>query len=163
MHIKESAFSLVEIVIVIAIMGVLATVVVVSLKPQEIFANGRNSKRLEDIGAINTAIGQWWAREGVQETDPYTILGLMGSGITALTPSDGTIDGEGIPATTISRLVTDEYLRNIPTDPIGSLDYRVGVDDVTNPLHIIVCTNQIEVTSGYPAAQYPNGLFCLSN
>lgn len=159
----ESAFSLVEIVIVMAIIGVLATVVVVALKPQEIFANGRNSKRLQDIGSINTAIGQWLAREGVQETDPYSILGLTDTGVTAISPEDGSIASEGIPATIISRLVSDEYLRTIPADPISGREYRVGVDNVAHPLHVIVCTDQVEMTSAYQVTEYPNGLFCLSN
>jgi len=160
---KDKGFSLVEIVIVIAIIGILAAVTVVALKPQEIFANGRNSRRTNDVSSLNSAIGQWLAREGIQETDPYSVLGLTASGVTSLTPGDGAITGEGVAANTVTQLTGSGYLQSIPVDPDGSTQYRIGVDDVTDPSHVLVCTDQIEETSTYPAATYPSGIFCQSN
>ena len=160
---ENQGFTLVEIVIVIAIIGILAAVTVVALKPQEIFANGRNSRRTNDVAALNSAIGQWLAREGLQETDPYSTLGLTASGVSALTPGDGSISGEGVAASTVSEPEDEGYLQNIPIDPDGSTEYRIGVDDVSSPSHVLVCTAQIEHTSTYPAATYPNGIFCQSN
>lgn len=160
---KDSGFSLVEIIIVIALIGLLAAVTIITFKPQEIFANGRNTKRVGDIGALNTALGQWLSREGGQDTDVYATLGLTASGVTALTPSDGDITDEGVNATSVGQLALPAYLQIIPKDPDGITEYRVGVDDLDNPAHVLVCTGQIERTSTYSESQYPNGIFCLGN
>ncbi len=160
---SQKGFTLVEIVIVIAIIGILAAVTVVVLKPQEIFQNGRNSRRTNDVSSINTAVGQWFNREGQDPSisDPYDELGLTATGVTAITPADG-IAGEGVDANTVTELTSAGYLQSIPTDPSGN-QYRIGVDDVTNPSHILVCTDQVEFTSTYPETSYPNGVFCQSN
>lgn len=159
----QKGFTLVEIVIVIAIIGILAATTVVALKPQEVFANGRNARRLEDIKAMNTAIGQWMSREGINVSDQFSTLGLTASGVSSLTPGDGTILNEGVEASSVTLIKTTGYLNQIPTDPDGSTEYRIGVDDISAPSHVLICTNQIEFTSTYDEANYPNGLFCLSN
>lgn len=160
---KEEGFSLVEVVIVVAIIGLLAATTIVLFKPQEIFANGRNAKRISDVGSLNTAIGQWLSREGAQEVNPYDVLGLLGSGVDAISPGDGDVTGEGVDATTVTEISLPAYIHIIPKDPDGTTEYRIGVNDLSNPLHVIVCTDQIEYTSTYPESKYPNNIFCQSN
>jgi prepilin-type N-terminal cleavage/methylation domain-containing protein len=160
---KEKGFTLVEIVIVIAIIGVLAAVTVVALRPQEIFANGRNARRVSDVDAINTALGQWLSRDAANDIHPYETLGIIASGVTAITPEDGSIIGEGVAATTVSQLALPAYLQIIPKDPNGTIEYRVGVNDISNPTHLLVCTDQIEFTATYPEGNYPSHLFCQGN
>lgn len=161
---KEEGFSLIEILIVIAIIGILAVVTVVALKPQELFANGRNSRRVADVNALNSAIGQWLNREGLQQTDPFSTLGLTGSGINAVDSSNGITTADGVAASAVTTLTSTGYLLSIPSDPISTnVGYRIGVDNVTTPEHILVCSGDIEITSTYPSSQYPNGVFCLSN
>ncbi|MBN2015940.1 prepilin-type N-terminal cleavage/methylation domain-containing protein [Candidatus Dojkabacteria bacterium] len=155
-------FTLVEIVIVVAIIGIIAAVTVVALKPQELFANGRNARRITDIAALNTAMGQWLAREGLQMTDPYSTLGLTAPGVSALTPGDGSITGEGVNASAVTQLTSAGYMQSIPLDPNG-VQYRIGVDNVATPAYVLICTDQVENTSSYPEGQYPNGMFCQSN
>lgn len=160
---NKKGFTLIEIVIVIAIIGILAAVTVVALKPQEIFSNGRNSRRTNDVAALNSAMGQWLAREALDSDTPYADLGLTAVGVSALVSSDGSIAGEGVNASDVAQLTSSGYLQAVPIDPDGSTEYRIGVNDVGTPTHVLVCTDQIEATSTYPAATYPNGIFCQSN
>jgi prepilin-type N-terminal cleavage/methylation domain-containing protein len=160
---NEKAFSLVEIIIVMAIIGILAAITVVAFKPREILANGRNAKRLGDVRALNLSIGQWLAREGADDQAAYDTLGLKGETTQAITPKDGSVAGEGVDATAVSELALPAYLQIIPKDPDGVTEYRVGVDDMVSPRHILVCTDQMEITDTYPESLYPAGIFCLAN
>lgn len=160
---KTKGFTLVEIVIVIAIIGILAAVTIVALKPQDIFRNGRNSRRIQDVSALNTAIGQWLAREGLADTTPYDADGLNVTGTVAITPADGLGATEGVSCSNAGILVTAGYLTGVPADPDGATQYRCGLDNVATPTHVYVCTDQIEWTSTYPEADYPDNLHCLSN
>lgn len=51
-------FTLIEILIVIGIIAILATVVLVALNPARQFAQARNSQRISNVNAILNAIGQ---------------------------------------------------------------------------------------------------------
>lgn len=161
---SQEGFSLIEILVVVAIIGLLAVLVVVGLKPQEIFANGRNSRRVDDVEAINTAIAQWMSREGTENSNFYSILGLTDSGVNAMDSSNGIDASDGISVTNLTPIVSSGYLTSIPSDPVsGNLGYRVGVDNLTNPTSVVVCSGEIEITSSYTSANYPNGVYCLSN
>jgi prepilin-type N-terminal cleavage/methylation domain-containing protein len=159
---NKRGFSLVEIVIVIAIIGVLAAVVIVAFNPQEIYANSRNTRRVSDVDVINNAIAQWLTREGSHDLNPYLTLGLT-TGATALSPQDGGISGEGIDASELVILEKTGYIESIPKDPEGLIEYRVGVNDITYPSIIYVCSDRIEETANYPQSLYPNSLYCRTN
>ncbi len=56
---RHSGFTLIEILLVIGIIAVLATVVIVALDPVTRFEDARNSRRLSDIQNIQNAIQQY--------------------------------------------------------------------------------------------------------
>ena len=55
MH-QKSAFTLIELLIVIAIVAILAVVVVLTLNPAQMLAQGRDSNRISDMSTLNTAV-----------------------------------------------------------------------------------------------------------
>ncbi len=55
----KQGFTLIEILLVIGIIAVLATVVVVSLDPATRFQNARDARRLADIQSILSAVQQY--------------------------------------------------------------------------------------------------------
>jgi len=159
---EQNAFSLIEIILVITIIGVLAAVAVVAFNPQDIFANGRNTRRTNDIISIKDALSQWMTRESVASEDPFSQLGLTAVGVDPLTPQDGTVTDEGIEGSSLTQLTDIGYLQDIPKDPDGVTEYRVGVDDIENPSIIIICSDKIENTVNYSEEDYPNGIFCTT-
>jgi type IV pilus assembly protein PilA len=56
---KQKGFTLIEILLVIGIIAVLATVVIVALDPAKRFADARDSRRLSDIQSILSAVQQY--------------------------------------------------------------------------------------------------------
>lgn len=56
---NKNGFTLIEILLVIGIIAVLATVVIVALNPAQRFADARNARRLSDIQSILSATQQY--------------------------------------------------------------------------------------------------------
>ncbi len=56
-----SSFTLIELLVVIAILAVLATAVVLVLNPAQLLAQGRDSTRLSDLAALNSALSLFTA------------------------------------------------------------------------------------------------------
>lgn len=58
MHNKKKGFTLIEVLIVIGIIAILATVVLVAVNPSRQFALARNTQRTSNLNALLNAIGQ---------------------------------------------------------------------------------------------------------
>lgn len=56
---SSKGFTLLELLIVIAILAILSAVTVIVLNPAELLKKARDSQRLSDIATIKTAIGFW--------------------------------------------------------------------------------------------------------
>src|SRR3990167_2531282 len=52
----ESAFTLLEVLVTIAVISVLATVLVLAINPGEMLRRSKDSRRLSDIGTIRRAV-----------------------------------------------------------------------------------------------------------
>ena len=55
---SERGFTLIEILVVIGIMAILATIVIIAINPARQFAQARNTQRLSNLNTILNAIGQ---------------------------------------------------------------------------------------------------------
>jgi type IV pilus assembly protein PilA len=55
---KQKGFTLIEILVVIGIIAVLATIVLLAINPARQFAKARNSQRSSNVNAILNAVGQ---------------------------------------------------------------------------------------------------------
>ncbi len=55
---RPTGFTLIEILLVMGIIAILATVVIVAINPGRQFAQARNSQRVSNVNAILNAIGQ---------------------------------------------------------------------------------------------------------
>lgn len=57
---SSAGFTLIELLIVVAIMGLLATAVYVAINPTANLIDTRNSRRLSDISAMQSALQAYW-------------------------------------------------------------------------------------------------------
>ena len=137
---KKSGFTLIEILVVIGLVAILATIVLIAINPARQFAQGRNSQRTSNVNAILNAIGQRIADNkglfpvatgcpALTASTVYTI-GVGASAVTAVSPATVFID--------MSCLVPTYIATSLPVDPNGvwnsatdyNTRYNVTVDSV---------------------------------
>ena len=130
---QKKGFTLIEILIAIAIIAILAVVVFVALNPAKRIADSKNSRRTTDVASILTAI----------QTSIVDNKGALPTGLTAGmaerqlgTAATGAAVATGGCAVTNDAALNmatplEKYLKDIPVDPDGSAaetGYSVVVD-----------------------------------
>lgn len=145
----EEGFTLVELLIVVAIIAILAGVVFVALDPAEKFGDARDSTRQTDVQSIAQAITVDQVDNGGDYIGAVTssvqgtnyMIGTCGS-ITDSECSDVTIDTGG--CKDLSALVGEGYLPEIPTDPDSGTDAKTGyyLRKSTSSVAIGSCTHE---------------------
>ena len=121
----KKGFTLIELLIVIAILAVLATAVVLVLNPAELLKQGRDSTRLSDLGALNSAISLWvadvsgsnWPAAAVTNcTGTSSKPGTTTGTCTVNTNTTSTGTGSWIPLN-FSLIAAGSPLSKLPIDP----------------------------------------------
>ncbi len=141
---KQKGFTLIEILLVIGIIAVLATVVIVSLDPATRFKNARDSRRLSDIQSILSATQQYIVDNkgllpsGVDSAERQ--IGTSSSGCSISGKCGVTVDScLDMSDATIS---LGHYLKSIPFDPAngsnGTTHYSIQADS-NNIVTVIAC------------------------
>jgi type IV pilus assembly protein PilA len=120
MH-QSKGFTLMELLVVIGIIAILASIVVVAINPSRQFAQSRNTQRESNVSTILNAIGQ-------NTVDNKGIF-VCGSTITTTPTNIGTGSGN----IDLEDCLVPTYLPStIPFDPDGGTDadtqYTVEVD-----------------------------------
>ena len=135
---NKSGYTLTEMLIVIAIIGVLASVMVVAINPARQLAKARDTQRETDIIVILSAIYQYASEHSGElpdtDDDPETSnfpdsLTCIGTDLDCFDLASAGEDDETI---------VPEYLAEIPTDPRaqfpregtdGDTGYKIMVDE----------------------------------
>lgn len=146
---NRSGFTLIEILLVIGIIAVLATVVVVALDPLKRFQDARDARRHADIESISTAIAQY-----VIDNKGQFPSGVENPGRQLGTESGGCIftDIHGCTTSNVDGcldLSTDlaRYLKDIPFDPRDGNAARTGYMvelDSNNIVTVRACNPEVE-------------------
>lgn len=110
---KQNGFTLIEILLVMGIIAILATIVIVAINPSRQFAQARNSQRVSNVNTILNAIGQNIA-------DNRGVFACAGAGAipqTATVIKSVTGGGGGGAGFDIAACLSPTYVSSIPVDP----------------------------------------------
>lgn len=119
---RYEGFSLIEILVVVALIIILATITIVAINPGKNFRDTRNAQRSSDVNTILSAITQFTTTDG----------NALPAGVTACdeTEPDGWRTGAdiGTDGVDLTFLTTGEndYMVAVPKDPQGGTDANTG-------------------------------------
>ncbi|MEX0595389.1 MAG: prepilin-type N-terminal cleavage/methylation domain-containing protein, partial [Candidatus Paceibacterota bacterium] len=119
---KEKGFTLLEILLVIAAIGILAAIVLVAINPNRQLAQVRNAQRRADVNTIYKALEQYLIDTGSYPTGITTEM------------KDICINENTINCLNLGVLAPD-YVAGIPIDPAG-VSYRVGINIENNRVRL---------------------------
>src|SRR3989338_1072141 len=138
---KLKAFSLVELLVVLTIIGILAAGALTVIKPQKFFADSRDGRRQSDLKVVQTALEQFYAQNYhyPEETDV----------------SENIIFGQ---AWTVSG---NTYLRLVPNDPQSPT--KNYCYERTDSVNYLLCANLEESAGTGGTCKGVSQNYCLSN
>lgn len=121
----QKGFTLIEILIVVAILAILAGIVILAVNPQKQLLDARNAQRRADVSTILSAVYQYSIdNKGV----------MPGSNIPVAPTAASEICTSAVSATCTtatladlsSLLTAEKYLTAIPVDPAGNVTNGAG-------------------------------------
>jgi len=109
-------FTLLEILLVVAAIGILAGIVIIAINPGKQLADTRNAQRRADVNTVLNAVYQ------------YTIdhSGVLPTDIDLVSDASAEICATGVASTTCSSItdlsvLVPDYIVSIPVDPYGAV------------------------------------------
>ncbi len=118
----KKGFTLIEVLVVIGIIAILATVVLVAVSPGKQFRQARDTQRVANVNTILNAIGQ-------NISDHQGVFFCAGSPVTlpaALTNMTSNTASGGVD---IGECLVPEYVPKLPYDPLAGKGYYIDEDD----------------------------------
>lgn len=134
---KVTGFTLVELLVVIAILAVLTTTTVLVLNPAELIKQARDSSRISDLAALNSAIALYLADYTNATTSSNTYCSATTTSGTAppATCTDRvastSVTGTGWVDIDFTQISVGSPLSRLPLDPTNNANYYYGFKTTT--------------------------------
>ena len=157
---NKKGFTLLELLIVIAILAILATVTFVVLNPAQLLAQARDSQRISELASMRTAISLFLATAtstslGGAPCDAsgyYATLSTASTSFTgtATASTNQTVGGSGWIPVNLTQVSGGSPLSKYPLDPKNTGQYGYGYD----------CSNTnltFELNAKMESTAYKNG------
>ena len=129
LHTNRKSFTLIELLIVIAILALLMSIIIITLNPSEILKQTRDTKRISNLKSLNNALSIF------QATKPTTNMGTANIVYISIPDSSSTCDSLGLPTLpdgyTYQCSTTDNYKK---TDGTGWIPVNFDSLDIGSPL-----------------------------
>jgi type IV pilus assembly protein PilA len=126
---KYEGFSLIEILIVVALIIILATITIIAINPGKNFQDTRNAQRSSDVTSILNAVTQYTSEEG-NSLAAFTINAC---------PTPTAIGTGGVD---LASILVEEYIVEIPKDP-----QPAGTDADTGYTICLTDTGRVEISA----------------
>jgi prepilin-type N-terminal cleavage/methylation domain-containing protein len=128
--IEKKGFTLLEILLVIAAIGILAAIVLIAINPNKQIAQARNVMRRSDSNNIAKAIEQYAIENG----------GVYPNGITGAYQD---ICPVGVSSNCINlNILAPNYIAKIPTDPSGG-NYQVAISPINGKISVQASNSEL--------------------
>jgi len=119
---SQKGFTLLELLIVIAILAILSAVTVVVLNPTELLRKARDSQRISDISSIKTAIAFYMTSTSSPSlgTAGTCYVTATASGCTTSVSTSTAVNGTGWIPVNLASLTEGSPLAGYPIDPVNA-------------------------------------------
>lgn len=178
MNTSKKGFTLIELLIVIAILAVLSVAVVLVLNPAELLKQARDSTRISDMAALNSAIalyltdvsapGLGGINNGACSNKVVSTFATTTTGanpfVIAITPAAAsastTVDGSGWVSVNFAGISAGSPISRLPLDPVNnaSFMYAYACNNLNYKLATLMeSAKYSNVTTGYTRNSYDGG------
>jgi type IV pilus assembly protein PilA len=140
---KYEGFSLIEILVVVALIIILATITIVAINPAKNFRDTRNAQRSADIMQILNAVTQYTSEEGNVLSDLGTIANCD-----AVAP-DPTSTPVG-DVLNLETILVDDYIVEIPVDPRADDGFVYSICQTDNGRVEVSADKEIDANTTAP-------------